>query len=59
MPDLLIFGELALEAYFFLPKSGMCYRKINDREAACYPTSEKQVVQIDANQVVEYSWLRS
>lgn len=52
------FGELALEAYFFLPESLMCHRKINDRQAICYPMSQPHIVNIAADQEVEYEWQR-
>ena len=56
---MLTFDTLALEAYFFLPGSAMCYRKINDRQAVCFPQSEKQIVTFPATQEVEYAHTRT
>jgi hypothetical protein len=53
------FGILALEAYFFLPGSLMCYRKISDTQAVCFPQSEKQIVSFYADTPVEYEWRRT
>ena len=52
------FIELALEAYFFLPDSLMCYRKINDKQAVCYPQSNPVVVDFSGDTEVEYEWQR-
>ena len=53
------FGTLALEAYFFLPGSLLCYRKINDRQAGYYPQSIRQIVDFPADTVVEHEWQRN
>lgn len=56
---MITFGFLALEAYFFLPGSLMCYRKINDTQAVCYPQSTRQVVTFYSDTPVEHDWQRS
>ena len=53
---MITFGILALEAHFFLPDSLMCYRKINDSQAVCYPQSTPQIVNFNSDTPVEYDW---
>ena len=55
---MITFVTLALDALFFLPDSLLCYRKVSDTQAVCYPTSTQQVVSFSADTIVEYQWQR-
>ena len=55
---MITFGILALEAYFFLPGSLMCYRKISDTQAVFFPQSKKEVVTFYQDTPVEHPWQR-
>ena len=55
---MITFGTLALEAYFSLPGGSLCYRKISDTQAVCFPQNHPQFVRFTSDEVVEHAWQR-